>query len=30
MVRVFRDVVEAVVRSPQSLDEQLAQLAAVQ
>ena len=29
MVRVFRDVVEAVVRSPERLDEQLAQLAAV-
>jgi rhamnosyl/mannosyltransferase len=29
MVRVFHDVVEAVVRSPERLDEQLAQLAAV-
>jgi rhamnosyl/mannosyltransferase len=29
MVRIFRDVVEAVVRSPERLDEQLAQLAAV-
>jgi rhamnosyl/mannosyltransferase len=30
MVRIFRDVVEAVVRAPETLDEQLAQLAAVQ
>jgi glycosyltransferase involved in cell wall biosynthesis len=29
MVRVFRDVVEAVVGSPEGLDEQIAQLAAV-
>jgi hypothetical protein len=29
MVRVFRDVVEAVVRSPEGLDERIAQLAAV-
>jgi hypothetical protein len=29
MVRIFREVVEAVVRSPERLDKQLAELAAV-